>query len=629
MTDDERPESVKRDQDRDQDQARGFTRRQFLQAGGAASAAVAAGAIVGEAQAAQPQSAAAASAPTTIFIPLHDGVKVAGDLYLPAQGQRFPVLFEHTPYNRTGGSSEASTAPLYTSLGYAVLIVSSRGIYGSEGNWTPYMTEGRDGYDLQEWIGQQPWCDGNIGMFGHSYPGFTQLLPAPYRSRYVKAINPSGAQSDNFFAIWSREGIYQLALGPGWGTDQQAIAEGKPAPALNWTQLLNHLPLGTLVDEINSESGIDPQFVQGTIDHYHYDEFWESMSVRGVYNQMDIPALHDTGWYDDLTRETFHNYTHMRQESRSEYARRLQYLLVGPWDHSTGVNPQRQFGDVDFGPRIYDVDVQGVRNSWYDYFLKGRRNALANVAPVTIFVMGANEWRTFSSWPLAGTRTAQLHLGSDGGANTGAGNGRLTTGRPGSEPPDRYVYDPSDPVMTNGGNGCCPIVSAPIGPYDQRSVEVREDVLVYTTGTLTRDVEVTGAGELRLFFSTNVPDTDFFVTLTDVYPDGRSIAITGGSLRTRFRNSITNPQLLTPGQVYGVTIPIWETSNVFKEGHKIRLDITSSNFPRFNRNLNSGKPQGDEAAEDMRSASQVIYHDVLRASSILLPVIAPNHRIVI
>jgi putative CocE/NonD family hydrolase len=609
--------------------SRNITRRRILHASGFTAAAVTAGLALGSGRPGPlTASAAASSRPnsTRVMVPLRDGVKVAGDLYLPGHGDRFPVLLEHTPYDR---APEASTAGGYTASGYGVLVVSSRGIHDSQGTWTPYTTAAADGFDIQEWIARQPWCDGNIGMFGHSYPGFAQLLSAPYRSKAVKALNPSGAQTGNFSAIWSREGIYQLALGPGWGTSQQALAEGRRLPALDWTTLLAHLPLGTLADEIHRKSGVYSTFVRDTIAHPNYDDFWRRMSIADKYGEMDVPALHDTGWYDDLTRDTFNNYEHLRRQARSARSRRMQYLLVGPWGHSTGADPQRVFGDVDFGPGIHSVDVQDIRTRWFDYFLKGKANALDGIAPVTIFVMGANEWRTAPTWPLPGTHPVRLYLGSgDGTANSSSGSGYLGLKRPGRDAPDTYEYDPRNPVATNGGNGCCPVVSAPIGPYDQRRVEARNDVLVYTTEPLARDVEVTGRAEMKLYFSTNVPDTDFFVTLTDVYPDGRSITVTSASLRTRFRNSLSNPELLTPGHVYCVGMTVWETSNVFRRGHRIRVDITSSNFPRFNRNLNSGKSLGDETADDIRVATQVIYHDQSRPSSIVLPVVPPHDSII-
>lgn len=561
-------------------------------------------------------AASAQAAPTeTICVPARDGVCLAADLYLPAEPGRHPVLLQFTPYNRTGATN---TAEHYRSRGYAVVVASSRGIYGSTGTWTPYVNDGRDAYDTQQWIGRQPWSNGRIGMFGCSYPGFTQLLSAPYRSRYLKAILPECAQSDNFGAIWSTDGIYQLALGPGWGTNQQAIAEGAPRPQLDWSQLMWHLPLGTLVDEVERLSGIRSEFVEGTIEHDTHDGFWERMSVRHLYDEMDVPAFHTVGWYDDLTRETFRNFLSMRESSRSRHARRWQTLLVGPWGH--GANPRRLYGDVDFGPGVA-IDVQAMRDRWFDYHVKRERNGLQREAPIKIFTMGANEWRDLWSWPPPGTREQRLYFRSDGEANSSAGDGALSTTPPRREPPDRYAYDPANPVRSHGGHACCPSVSFPIGPFDQKPTEDRQDVLVYTSDTLERDVEVTGRPEVNLSFSTDVTDTDFFVRLMDVRPDGKSIVIGEGALRTRFRNSLERPRLLRPNKVYDVKIPMWETSNVFKAGHRIRVHVTSSNFPRYNRNLNSGKALGDETAADLRVANQTIYHDAKRRSSIDLPVV--------
>lgn len=563
---------------------------------------------------------AQAQTSSTVFVPARDGTLLAADVYLPAESGRFPVLFQLTPYNKV---RQQSTAEYYVSRGYAVVVADSRGIYGSQGIWTPYMNEASDGYDIQQWIGQQPWSNGRVGTFGCSYPGFTQLLPAPYRSPYVKALLPECAQGDNFGAIWSTNGIYQLALGPAWGTNQEATATGQPRPNVDWAALMWHLPLKTLTQQTG---GVVSQFVQDTIDHHSYDDFWRRMSVWHLYGEMDVPAFHTVGWYDDLVAETFRSFTSMRKLSQSAHARRWQKLLVGPWGH--GARPRQFYGDMDFGTEVgTSADVQAMRDRWFDYHVKGIKNGLEREDPILIFVMGANKWRGEREWPLARRRPTELYLRSEGAANSRFGDGRLSLEAPGTELPDRYEYDPRDPVMTHGGHGCCPAVPFAIGPYDQRGIQDRQDVLVYTSDVLAEDVEVTGSPKLRLFFSTNVTDTDFFVRLSDVHPDGKTIVITEGSLRTRFRKSLSKPKLLKPDKIYEVTIALWETSNVFKEGHRIRVHVTSSNFPRYNRNLNSGKPLGEEAEDDIRVATQTIYHDRQYPSSIELPLIPPHHKL--
>jgi hypothetical protein len=562
----------------------------------------------------------AAAAPVienNVLIPMRDGVQLGADIYRPAASGRYPVLLSRTPYNKNG---QATLAKYFVEHGYAVVVVDSRGLYASKGEWRPYVDEGPDGYDTQEWIGHQPWSDGKVGMFGRSYPGYTQVAAAPYRSGYVKAIMPEAAQASNYDAIWSYNGIYHLALGLSWGPGQEAIHRGLPRPTPSWVQVMNHLPLRAAADLI----GVQSKFVSDTLSHETYDEFWKAMSIQEKYGDMDVPSFHLTGWYDDLTHDTIKNFVNMRKLSRSEHARRWQKLLVGPWGH--GVRTDPKYGDVDFGAQMA-TDLRQLHLHWYDYHLKGQQNGLDKEAPIRIFVMGDNVWRDEQEWPLARARATRLFLHSRGNANTRMGDGMLTDKTPATEPVDAYAYDPRYPVPTWGGHGSGgggitrEGAFSVQGPMDQRSIQQRSDVLVYSTEPLAADTEVTGAPELNLFFKTDVTDTDFFATLSDVSPDGRAILITEGALRTRHRESPQAIKLLTPNQPYEVKIPLWETSNVFKAGHRIRLHLTSSNFPRFNRNLNSGKPMAEEGEDDIKVAHQVILHEAAHASSLVLPVI--------
>lgn len=547
-----------------------------------------------------------------VMVPMHDGVTLATDIYYPTGTGPWPVLLSRTAYNKNGAAREAES---FVKEGYVVVTQDSRGVYASHGEWRPYVDEGPDGYDTEQWIGHQPWSNGKIGMFGTSYPAFTQLAPAPKRSPFVKVLVPVSAQSSNYGSVWGTDGILALALTMSWAPQQEAIHERTKMNPVNWMEVMNHLPLKASMDA----GGVQSKFALDAISHASYDDFWKGMSFREHYNEFDTPALHVSGWYDLLLHETFVNYTNLKKSSRSEEARKFTHLLIGPWGH--GVRPVEPYGDVSFGP--LNLDFHKVELHWYDYFLKGKDNGLASEAPIRIFVMGDNVWRDEQEWPLARTKPTKYFLHSKGFANTRNGNGTLDTTAPATETADHYRYDPLNPVPTYGGhaNGGGPPAIMPQGPLDQRVNESRLDVLNYTSDKLNADLEVTGAPETELSFSTDVPDTDFFVTLSDVYPDGKAIIITEGTLRARFRDSVEHPSLLTPNKVYTVKIPLWETSNVFKQGHQIRLHITSSNFPRFNRNLNSGKDRADETERDARVATQTIYHDQLHASSLLLPVI--------
>jgi len=278
------------------------------------------------------------------------------------------------------------------------------------------------------------------------------------------------------------------------------------------------------------------------------------------------------------------------------------------------------FGDVDFGKDV-KLDFQTMSMRWFDYHLKGEANGLEKEAPVKIFVMGANKWRDEQEWPLARAKATKYYLHSNGFANTRFGDGVLSTEQPGNEPPDKFRYDPRNPVPTYGGHGCCDYSFAAMGPLDQRVNESRADVLVYSTAPLADDTEVSGIPELQLDFSTDVTDTDFFVTLADVYPDGKAIVVGEGQMRMRYRESTEKPALLTPNKAYTANVKLWGTSNLFKKGHRIRVHVTSSNFPRYARNLNSGKPLSEETAADLRVATQTIYHSGARASAIILPIV--------
>jgi len=549
-------------------------------------------------------------------IPVRDGVQLGADIYLPSGTGPFPVLLTITPYGKNSAGRSAVAAVAH---GYAVVAVDTRGLRASKGKWEPYIHEAEDGFDVQQWVGHQSWCNGSIGMFGTSYPAYTQVAPAPLRSPYVKALVPVSAQSDNFGSVWSSDGIFHLAFSPTWAAAQEAIATNKPAPVADWTRVAWTLPLKAIPD---LTGGVRSQFLADVIAHDTHDAFWQRMSVRDKYSEMDVPAFAVTGWYDDLSSETQRNFIGMSTQSRSEHAKRWQRLVIGPWGHGVPRFPDGDwtFGDVDFGPDV-KIDFQTMQYRWFDYHVKGIQNGLEKEAPVKIFVMGANKWRDEQEWPLARARPTRYYLHSKGFANSRFGDGTLSTTAPSDEPVDHFRYDPRNPVPTYGGHGCCDYAFSALGPLDQRVNESRPDVLVYSTDPLTEDTEVTGIVEAQLVFSTDVTDTDFFVTLSDVYPDGKAIDVAEGQARTRFRESLEHPSLLTPNKEYPMTIKLWGTSNLFKKGHRIRIHITSSNFPRFSRNLNSGKAMGEETEQDIRVANQTILHSSGRASVIVLPIV--------
>ena len=343
-------------------------------------------------------------------------------------------------------------------------------------------------------------------------------------------------------------------------------------------------------------------------------QFPRYVSWMERYSEVEVPARFVTGWYDNLLHEGFKCFTGWKHQARSEEARKLTKMVVGPWTHSM-IGSAEAFGDIDFGPDAA-ADIPGIHLRWYDQRLRGIDTGIDDEPALLIFVMGENRWRHESEWPLARTRYTRYYLHSGGRANSIHGDGSLTTEPPQEEAPDTYAYDPRDPVPTLGGQA---MLIQDTGPRDRRPVERRDDVLVYTSERLSQDVEVTGPIMLTLYAASSASDTDFSGTLVDVHPGGKAIIISEGIVRARFRDSYESPTLLEPSKVYQFTIPIWETSNLFRKGHRMRLEVSRSNFPRFDRNLNTG---GDPATDtEMQVAKQRIHHEREYPSHITLPII--------
>ena len=539
---------------------------------------------------------------------MRDGVTLYGAAYRPAHGVRFPVLLIRSPYS-TEHPRYVDWAVRFARSGYAVVMVDSRGRYESEGEWRAYADEARDGYDTQQWIGAQAWCDGNIGMFGISYPGFTQILPAPFRSPFVKGLMPIANQEDNYGHL-RYNGLLQLQNAMNWIWLGGRTNQNAPRDLLDWERIYRRLPLISAMDGI-----AERPFFREVVRHGEFDEFWSSISMKGRYREVNTPAYFVTGWYDNLVHESFKCFRGWRTEPADARTRSLTRLLVGPWTHSQ-IGSAAPYGDIDFGSSAA-VDIPREHLRWYDQRLRGIDTGIDEEPPVRIFVMGRNSWRWENEWPLARTKYTAYYLHSGGRANTSLGDGTLSREAPGDEPADRFDYDPEDPVNTVGGQSLFP---ANTGPRDRRGLETREDVLFYTTEALTSDVEVTGPVELTLFAASDARDTDFTATLVDVYPDGAAIHVTEGIVRARYRESFRRPSLIRPGAVVEYRIVLWETSNLFRAGHRIRLEVSSSNFPRFDRNLNTGNIPGLD--DEMRVALQTIHHSGQYASFLRLPVIS-------
>lgn len=540
-------------------------------------------------------------------IPMRDGVKLYAALYRPAQGDTFPVLLLRTPYS-TQHPRYVPWALHFVQHGYAVVMQDVRGRYESEGEWRPYIDETSDGHDTLQWLGQQPWCDGNIGTFGVSYNGFTQILPAPLRSPYLKALVPIANQEDNYGHM-RYNGLIHLENSMNFIWLGRRTNQNVPRELLDWEQVYRRLPLVSALDDI-----ADRPFYRDIVRHATFDDFWKSYSMKGKYGQVEAPAYFITGWYDNLVHEMFKCYAGWKNGARTPEARAQTRLLVGPWTHAQ-IGSADPFGDISFGSAAA-VDIPAEHVRWYDQRLRGLDTGIDEEPPVRIFVMDANVWRSADEWPLPNTRYTPYYLHSQGRANSLHGDGTLSLEPPADESPDTFTYNPHEPVPSLGGQS---MLAANTGPRDRRPVERRDDVLVYSTEPLAKDVEVTGPVEMTLYAASSAPDTDFTATLVDVYPEGKAIIICEGIIRASFRQSYEAPTPIEPGQVYEYKFSLWETSNLFRAGHRIRVEISSSNFPRFDRNQNTGHPQGMDA--DVQLAQQTIFHNAQYPSHITLPVI--------
>jgi len=537
-----------------------------------------------------------------VAVAMRDGVKLTADIYQPEAEGKFPVLLERTPYNRAGGAGSAAAMAAH---GYVVVIQDTRGRFDSQGEFYPFRYESQDGYDTVEWAAGLPYANGKVGMFGGSYVGATQMLAALSSPPHLVAIQPYVTASEYYDGWTYQNGALMQWFASSWSSGLAVDTLRRKASGLqdpkSWVA---QLPVDTYrMLELPPVSALAPYFGDWAA-HERDDDYWRPWKISDHYAEMNVKALHAGGWHDIFLKGTIQNYVGMRSASP---ARADQRLLLGPWAHAD-TSPEGKIGDVTFGKSAV-LDSDGTILRWYDYALKGVRNEYATGAPVRLFIMGENAWRDEREFPLARTRYTKYYLR----------NGALSTDAPGAEEPAAYEYDPANPVPTIGGRLCCGNNQLPPGPADQRPNEGRPDVLVFSTPPLTKDVEATGWVKATLYASSSAVDTDFTALLADVEPSGYARFLTDGVARARYRNSTTRAEPIEPGKIYEYAIDLWATSNLFKAGHRIRLYVSSSNFPRFNRNLNTGEPIAGSAR--LVKASQRIYHDAQHPSTLVLPVI--------
>ena len=551
---------------------------------------------------------------------MRDGVVLRADIYRPRSEAKFPVLLQRTPYDKSSSFDFGMKA---SAKGYVVVIQDVRGRYTSDGEWYVFKHESDDGYDTVEWAASLPFADGRVGMFGGSYVGATQMLAAISHPPHLAGICPIVTAS-NYHNGWTYQGgAFEQWFNESWtsGLAQDTMNRILKA-ATNARMGVDVLPLRKypLFNSSSSMQELIPvaaPYFSDWLDHPNYDDYWKRWSIEENYSSIQVPALTVAAWYDIFQGGALKNYEGMLAKAGNPSARNKQKLLVVIGGHAgTG----RKVGDVDFGPAAEEFNENDVILLWYDYLFYGVKNRFAGDKPVRLFVMGTNVWRDEDAWPLARAQKTKYFLANGNAAGPAAG-GLLSPSVVSEKVSESYIYDPMKPVPTTGGPLCCDAEHLAPGPRDQRPVEAHEDVLSYSTPVLANDTEVTGPVTLQLYAASSAVDTDFTAKLVDVWPNGFAQNLTEGIVRASYRDSAARPQALEPGKVYAFDIDLWSTSNVFLKGHRIRLEVSSSNFPRFDRNLNTGK----SAADDQTSvkATNTIYHDAKYPSALILPVVAP------
>jgi len=535
-------------------------------------------------------------------VPMRDRTELSADIYRPVGEGKFPVILNRTPYTKAGGST-FKIAQYFTSHGYVYVAMDVRGRGDSDGTFEPYRHDGQDGYDAIEWLAVQSWSTGKVGTIGGSYNGRIQWLTAIQQPPHLTAMIVLASPSDPFVE-WPTGQPLPMDISWYHFTAGHVLQNME---VVDWKKLYEHLPLITMDEAM----GRPNRFWKEEVEHAKLDSWWEDLRYQNKYDRVRVPVLNISGWYDDEQVGTPLNYIGVTTKG-SPAIRNSQKLLVGPWPHA--INSTTKLGTVEFGPTaVIDMNAYWLR--WFDQWLKGSDSGFMKEPPVRIFVMGENVWRDENEWPIARTQWTKYFLHSNGQANTLTGNGTLSSAEPASEPTDSYSYDPANPVkfITD------PSFAQIGGPDDYREVEQRPDVLVYTSDALTEDMEVCGPLRVHLSAASSARDTDFMAKLIDVWPNGFAQRLNDGMVRARFREGMDKPSLIEPGRVYSYDLDLWNTCQLYQKGHRIRVEVSSSAFPKYDRNLNTGEALGQTTR--MAVAQQKIFHDREHPSYVILPIV--------
>lgn len=531
-------------------------------------------------------------------VKMRDGVELATDIYLPDAEGTFPTLLVRDMYSNGTNAGRQAYARFATANGYAFVFQSVRGRYDSDGNWYPYFPDINDGDDTLSWIADQPWSDGKVGMFGTSYLASVQWLAALGGNPALRAIIPAMSPGNYYRDVAYPGGAFSLLSRARWGIGL-AGSRTNTMFQVDWINEIDHLPINTLAESL----GYNVRHFQDWLDHPSYDAYWKPVNLEARAPEMSVPALNIGGWYDVFLRSTLGSYQTMLKEAATETARNGQRLIIGPWPH--GWNASTMTGDQEFGPAAL-IEVAPLYLEWFDYWLKD--GPAPTGAPIRLFIMGDNVWRDEQEWPLARTDYQSFYLHSDS---------TLSPRRPpANAAPITYDYDPADPVPTLGGN----IMESTLrGPYDQAPLDGRTDVLRFLTMPFDERTEITGPIRAEIYAASSATDTDFMAKLSVVKPNGVAFNLVDGVIRARYREGFEKETLIEPGEVYKYDIDLWATSYVLSPGDRLRVDITSSNFPRLARNLNTGAPFAETT--EMEVAHQTVHMSRKYPSRLVLPVI--------
>jgi uncharacterized protein len=541
-----------------------------------------------------------------VMVPMRDGVRLSTDIYRPDEEGRFPVVLTRDPYSSGVDFGMPEQGQFWASHGYVFLHQDVRGRFDSEGSWYPFVSEGLDGADACAWAARQPWSSGKIATNGVSYLAYDQWQLAAQGCPDLVTIMPTFSPLALYRDIHPG-GAFELTR-IAWAT----LMAGRTMQAFkyDWGTSLAHLPLLTMARTMGHRS----TWWRDLVLHPSDDGYWQPLDMKARLPDLDLPVEAIGGWFDTFLSSTLAAYAGMTRAGAAHRAD--QRMIIGPWIH--GGHRQHLVGEMDFGASA-SMRLDSLELTWTDAWLRGESNGVGDQAPIELFVMGRNQWQNEREWPPAGSKPARFYLHSGGSANSAVGDGSLSSTAPADEPSDRFEYDPLKPVPTLGGSlpGANPDLHS--GMYDQQEIERRPDVLVYSTPPLATDVEAIGPVEVVLYAATDAKDTDFTAKLVDVHPDGRAFNLVDGIVRARYRSSVRQPSWVEPGAVVEYRIDLVATANVFLRGHRIRVEISSSNFPRFSRNLNTGEPLA--TGERVVTAKQTVFHDRRHASYLGLTVV--------